>query len=231
MRRVGFTLIELLVVIAIIAILAAILFPVFARAREKARQASCTSNMKQLALAMLMYMQDYDERAPSVRCGRFPGGPTGYPQDACCMERNIWFWLAQPYVKNQQLGRCPSADDSWPSRPATIYGPSGVYTHYKFKHAIVAQDGVKLAAFAWPAQQIMFNEYRAYHSTQECGCRQPPNVSAQYNVAFWDGHVKIVRCGDALMVKPPNPTHWDPHWFKIPSTGAWTASPTDGMDF
>jgi len=61
--RKGFTLIELLVVIAIIAILAAILFPVFARAREKARQASCLSNIKQLALGMLMYVEDYDERA------------------------------------------------------------------------------------------------------------------------------------------------------------------------
>ncbi|MCD6351947.1 MAG: prepilin-type N-terminal cleavage/methylation domain-containing protein, partial [Armatimonadetes bacterium] len=63
MRR-GFTLIELLVVIGIIAILAAILFPVFARAREKARQASCLSNLKQLALGFLMYIQDYDERLP-----------------------------------------------------------------------------------------------------------------------------------------------------------------------
>ena len=62
--RKGFTLIELLVVIAIIAILAAILFPVFARAREKARQASCQSNLKQLTLAMLMYVQDYDEKFP-----------------------------------------------------------------------------------------------------------------------------------------------------------------------
>src|SRR5213593_4773688 len=65
-RRAGFTLIELLVVVAIIAILAAILFPVFAQARDKARQTSCTSNMKQLGTAMMMYVQDYDESYPAV---------------------------------------------------------------------------------------------------------------------------------------------------------------------
>ncbi|MFQ6098945.1 MAG: DUF1559 domain-containing protein, partial [Armatimonadota bacterium] len=68
-RTVGFTLIELLVVIAIIAILAAILFPVFSRAREKARQASCQSNLKQLALGFLMYAQDYDEKFYSYHSG------------------------------------------------------------------------------------------------------------------------------------------------------------------
>ena len=69
-RRLGFTLIELLVVIAIIAILAAILFPVFAQARESARQTSCLSNMKQLGLAMTMYAQDYDEAVPWSCLGR-----------------------------------------------------------------------------------------------------------------------------------------------------------------
>jgi len=93
-RRHGFTLIELLVVIAIIAILAAILFPVFARARENARRASCLSNLKQLGLATMMYGQDYDELLP---VGATQGNPL--PNVTLALE---------PYVKNRQLFYCPS---------------------------------------------------------------------------------------------------------------------------
>jgi prepilin-type N-terminal cleavage/methylation domain-containing protein/prepilin-type processing-associated H-X9-DG protein len=92
-RSSAFTLIELLVVIAIIAILAAILFPVFAQAREKARQTSCLSNTKQLALAHLMYMQDYDERIASSWCFGFPGD---------------FSFFVQPYIKNLAILHCPS---------------------------------------------------------------------------------------------------------------------------
>jgi prepilin-type N-terminal cleavage/methylation domain-containing protein/prepilin-type processing-associated H-X9-DG protein len=118
MRR-GFTLIELLVVIAIIAILAAILFPVFARAREKARQASCQSNEKQIGTAMAMYRTDYDEtnvRHQSGPCsGGSPcGGPVGdidsLPPGAPGPAGNIsWRGAMQPYIKNWQLFICPSA--------------------------------------------------------------------------------------------------------------------------
>lgn len=99
----AFTLIELLVVIAIIAILAAILFPVFAQAREKARQISCLSNIKQLSLAMTQYIQDYDETYPTAVIG----GSTNVisPQPAAY----TWAWAIQPYVKNQQIYACPSA--------------------------------------------------------------------------------------------------------------------------
>jgi len=93
MRVRGFTLIELLVVIAIIAILAAILFPVFAKAREKARQTSCLSNIKQISLGILQYAQDYDERIS--RCGTLT-------------PRSYWWSYVQPYLKNTQVLVCPS---------------------------------------------------------------------------------------------------------------------------
>jgi prepilin-type N-terminal cleavage/methylation domain-containing protein/prepilin-type processing-associated H-X9-DG protein len=105
-KRHGFTLIELLVVIAIIAILAAILFPVFAQAREKARGISCVSNQKQLALSIMMYTQDYDET--------FPTGVQESWWD------NTWIVTVQPYVKNLQVFRCP--DDPVGTPPFTWAG-------------------------------------------------------------------------------------------------------------
>jgi len=96
MRTRGFTLIELLVVIAIIAILAAILFPVFAKAREKARQTSCLSNVKQIGLGFMMYAQDYDETLPPGRVN------AGLPGDYW------WYDCLVPYMKNTQILNCPS---------------------------------------------------------------------------------------------------------------------------
>lgn len=95
--RRGFTLIELLVVIAIIVLLAAILFPVFARARENARRSSCQSNLKQISLAAVQYTQDYDEK---VVPGQTVVGGTSY---------FTWGYIIDPYLKSRQILRCPSS--------------------------------------------------------------------------------------------------------------------------
>ncbi len=110
MRR-GFTLIELLVVIAIIAILAAILFPVFAKAREKARQTSCLSNLKQIGLGELMYAQDYDEMLVYHYLGPIAGTVT-YPGGAASSGL-MWYFNIYPYVKNIQIFSCPSDSYKW----------------------------------------------------------------------------------------------------------------------
>jgi prepilin-type N-terminal cleavage/methylation domain-containing protein/prepilin-type processing-associated H-X9-DG protein len=135
MRRNGFTLIELLVVIAIIAILAAILFPVFAKAREKARQASCASNEKQIGLALLQYVQDSDEILPYVWFG-----PGGYQASDPAAGKYKWMDASLPYIKSAAIFDCP--DDSGPGKTYVPYTqlPNGntnvnVYGGYVYNHA------------------------------------------------------------------------------------------------
>ena len=111
----GFTLIELLVVIAIIAILAAILFPVFASAREKARQTTCASNLKQSGIAVLQYVQDYDEMTPFVACE--PSGPY------------TWYAQIYPYVKTTQVYVCPD-DSRSPTGASQVMASYGVNNNF-----------------------------------------------------------------------------------------------------
>lgn len=122
----GFTLIELLVVIAIIAILAAILFPVFARARENARRSSCLSNEKQIALALKQYVQDYDEKFPPVAVNT--SNPYG------------WADALQPYIKNEQVLQCPS-ESTGPSGDPTAVG----YVDYFYNTNLGTQNEATLS--------------------------------------------------------------------------------------
>jgi prepilin-type N-terminal cleavage/methylation domain-containing protein/prepilin-type processing-associated H-X9-DG protein len=115
--RPGFTLIELLVVIAIIAILAAILFPVFSQAREKARQTTCLSNLKQIGTAAQMYAQDYDEHLPGTELGE---GDVEY----------FWIEMLMPHVKNRDLFNCPS------SAAKTLYDRNGISVEFTYNYAM-----------------------------------------------------------------------------------------------
>ena len=193
----GFTLIELLVVIAIIAILAAILFPVFARAREKARQASCASNVKQIMLALLMYAQDYDEQL----CYGF--NYTGYLATGLYLS---WYNVLQPYVKNKQIFVCPSI----PMYNAETTYPGYVwnYPHMPYRTPFVYRQA-SLAYWKRPAQVMAICDGDAEHpigwrmftycpvcygSTYLWADPATGNVGHHHNgganCGFLDGHVK-----------------------------------------
>jgi prepilin-type N-terminal cleavage/methylation domain-containing protein/prepilin-type processing-associated H-X9-DG protein len=136
--RFGFTLIELLVVIAIIAILAAILFPVFAQAREKARMSSCESNLHQLATAVQMYTQDADELYP---LGMYDNWTT------------LWPILVQPYVKDINVLRCP--DDSNLTQPSWTVGWAGVPISYTANGYVKGDVGASSTVGGGPTLGVM----------------------------------------------------------------------------
>lgn len=141
----AFTLIELLVVIAIIAILAAILFPVFARARENARRSSCASNLKQLGLGAAQYSQDYDEfTIPSRYC---PGGST----NNATLQYFAWSDIIQPYLKSTQVLVCPSSQGKAQSYAYNFK----VGSSFLESTATNPYPNRKLSTFDIPAQTVM----------------------------------------------------------------------------
>ena len=202
--RSGFTLIELLVVIAIIAILAAILFPVFARAREKARQTSCLSNLKQWGVAWLMYAQDYDEvlgGALHYAYGRTPA-------------YLWWYEVLQPYAKNDQMYYCPSEPSQKPG-----YGFNWRGVGYQIGRADrltqgYMYTGLPLAKIVSPSELVMmadcyyYNNYDTGSGTitfslgyiyQEAN--RYPDLCGRHNQGnnfnFCDGHAKWAPCSAA----------------------------------
>ncbi|MFO8079168.1 MAG: DUF1559 domain-containing protein [Armatimonadota bacterium] len=156
MRR-GFTLIELLVVIAIIAILAAILFPVFARAREKARQTSCLNNVKQISLGILMYANDYDEKMPMLYMNRISPSSN-------------WYGIAQmldPYIKNLNVHDCPSA-----SHTSNLSSYSGNRSYGYHRGIIVANGGRKLSLIKRPSEIVMLGD-TCHDPNSRCSLNSP----------------------------------------------------------
>lgn len=214
----GFTLIELLVVIAIIAILAAILFPVFAKAREKARQTACASNLKQIVTAWQMYAQDYDETA----CPAYYHTPdnlitTGW--DYTVVLDGGWSLLSSdpgllsPYTKSQGINNCPSItikDMNVDGREHTGYAYNASYIGWTTEGLAEGKQACSMAMLQNPADTAAFAD-SAYFSTWDnkmhaCNYLYAPSefVSSYgagkihfrhngiANVAYADGHVKAV---------------------------------------
>jgi len=188
MKQKGFTLIELLVVIAIIAILAAILFPVFARARENARKTNCQSNLKQIGLAFMQYAQDYDETLVHYNLTNVGN----------------WMKMLEPYLKNTGVLRCPSA----PQSASVCYG----YNHYYLGNGS-ASSTYTMASVQNPAETVAFADGAWDDTGAQVGrvyINSPHQTTYDYtarpawrhgdgaNVTFVDGHVKWYKAGSAF---------------------------------
>lgn len=246
--RQGFTLIELLVVIAIIAILAAILFPVFAQAREKARQAGCQSNLKQIGIALKMYVQDYDETFPAgIITPNDTSGQTGAKGQSFFYSG----WVSNvliPYTKNQQIYRCPSLQaagfiDPWNGGTATTNGTNQVSYAYNY----VSLTGARESQFPEVSGAIMMGDSAItswwdcrYESS--CGWRArdwAAHVAKNYkqteyhaqknNFLFEDGHIKAASWDNfkwqnlAGQINPGCNAYDQPLSYKVPdnSCGAF----------
>jgi len=210
-KRLAFTLIELLVVIAIIAILAAILFPVFAQARERARQNTCLSNMKQIMLGIMQYAQDYDETYCTGRhpnsgvvdaylgydsCGQFPYGYT-------------WRYAIMPYVKNSQIWSCPSNQQSDPGDgnswvEGCLDRQAGIHRGYALQGNIFnTWRGIKMATIQRAAGVMMLLESRFEYPDLGDWCYPgwywvsgKGNFQTHLGMSNWgfvDGHVKAMK--------------------------------------
>lgn len=221
----AFTLIELLVVIAIIAILAAILFPVFAQAREKARQTSCLSNTKQLAQAVAMFAQDHDEMLPKAFFNDVVEADTGMPWNTG------WDGAIYPYIKNTQVFRCPSDPDAEDraykaasADPARRHPAEGLtmYTSYRINASNQPRgpwDATTLSMLDRPAEAILIAE-----STTGVD-------DANHNqIATWENENRNFVCNAAGNVYTNN-VAFDRHVSKVDgrNRSTWTKSTPENL--
>lgn len=194
-NRKGFTLIELLVVIAIIAILAAILFPVFAKAREKARQTGCLSNIKQICSAVIMYAQDYDGRYLLCITGGWWVKHNNWPPALYTVAPDV----LNPYVKNEKVWYCPSINPNTvmlPSyNPTLTYLDNGLsyrwyYSGYNApNYTVQAVDlrGISIDSIPKPADQPFITDVDDVENPQT---KQRAQHAGGINVGYMDGHAK-----------------------------------------
>ncbi len=189
-RRRGFTLIELLVVIAIIAILAAILFPAFATARESARRISCASNLRQLSMSVLQYTQQYDETYPDTTVTTFPV-------------------LLNDDLKSKNLFICPSATDTdtW-----LVTWPSGLPTSSSYGiNNLLTVPAIKLSEVNSPTTTPMLFDCSTDVAADVSGIISNAGIAKRHrnviNVAYADGHVKLYKLasGTAALEFDPSP--------------------------
>jgi prepilin-type N-terminal cleavage/methylation domain-containing protein len=248
-RRRGFTLIELLVVIAIIAILAAILFPVFAQAREQARKTQCLAHAKQIGIGLAMYRQDWDGRGP------FGGWPITWsgqfnvhsPQSKY---HEDWQFTLQPYVKNAKMFRCPSDKIAYNERPISyLYNNNLNSGHIPTPEAAVQNSSDVVVIWEGTAPPSSSTEAAP---PADLAAQFPPKAFREYtvwgsnaallgsdkfglprhqtggNVIYFDTHAKYVNYGiDPSMTKADRLARINAVFPMNVAVGPWTFKPTD----
>lgn len=216
----GFTLIELLVVIAIIAILAAILFPVFAQARAKARSAACLSNLKQLTLAFVMYSQDYDETFPQWKWDQSYESGTVSPNNAT----TLWPCAIFPYVKNNGVFKCPEDARNLTARQwfgdwfnmNTVIGMPDSVKNSPISYGAnepVTYDRPNIAALAQPASSFiiadMINPLSGWDGWDSYNPDNPNNPGNKYIIGRIAWSKSFPHWNDASWWQGPFNPAWD----------------------